>query len=110
MTEARTSVFEFVVARAVKRHGMLKGGRVGGRQAAFVSEWAVYAHETGDNPGNAHAFAAWANVGERTAYNRLDEFRELFPEYDTPSLIPLVYPVKGVRGLPGTAARDAVPA
>jgi len=110
MTEARISVFELVVARAVERYGMLKGGRIGGRQAAFVVEWAAYVGETGDDPGTAYGFAKWAFIPERSAYNRITEFRVLFPEHETPSVFAEAAPVKGVRGLPGTAARDALPA
>lgn len=110
MTEPRVSVFELVVSRGLQYHGMLKGGRIGGRQAAFVVEWAQYLADTGDTPGSAERFAVWANVSPRTAYYRLDEFRSLFPEHATPEPLAVYCPVKGVRGLPGSAARDTVTA
>lgn len=85
MARQKISVFELVVARASERYGFVKGGRVGGRMVAFVIEWAKYQAATGDTPGNAHAFAKWANVPVPTAYRRLDEFCELFPEHATPA-------------------------
>jgi hypothetical protein len=85
MAEKKISVMELVVARAVERHGFLKGGRVGGRMTAFVIEWAQYQRETGEAPGGARAFGRWANVPHATAIRRLAEFRELFPEHETPA-------------------------
>lgn len=85
MARQKVSVFELVVARALERYGYMKGGRVGGRMVAFVIEWAKYQAATGDSPGNANAFAIWAALPRATAYRRLDEFCELFPEHQTPA-------------------------
>jgi len=85
MARQNISVIELVVARASERHGYVKGGRIGGRMVAFVIEWANYQAATGDKPGNAHAFALWAHVPVPTSYRRLEEFRELFPEHQTPA-------------------------
>jgi hypothetical protein len=85
MARQRISVLELCVTRGIAKYGTVKGARVGGRQAAFIYEWGKYLDETGDDPGNALAFAKWANVPKSTAYNRLEEFRELIPEDSTPA-------------------------
>lgn len=90
-------MFELVVARAVERHGYVKGGRVGGRMVAYVIEWAKYQDATGDAPGNAHAFSLWAHVPMETSYRRLREFRALFPEHETPAPLARYVEVKRSR-------------
>ena len=101
MADENTSVFELVVARSVERYGFVKGGRVGGRMVAFVIEWEKYQAATGDDPGNAHAFALWAHVPIPTAYRRLDEFRDLFPEDETPAAL-LRLAARGRRSVAGS--------
>jgi hypothetical protein len=81
----KISVMNLCVARAIEQHGMIKGGRVGGRMAAFVIEWAQYQRDTGESPGNALAFSKWACIPKTTAYRRLEEFAALFPEHETPA-------------------------
>lgn len=85
MARQKVSVMELVLARSIERHGMIKGGRVGGRMTAFIIEWAKYQRDTGDAPGTALEFGRWAHVPERTAFRRLADFRELFPEHETPA-------------------------
>lgn len=85
MAREKTSVLSVCVSRAVENYGPVKGGRVGGRIAAFVWEWAQYQADTGHSPGTALEYGRWAHVPERTAFRRLAEFRELFPEDETPA-------------------------
>lgn len=111
MARTHVSVLEVCVSQAIKRYGMAKGGRVGGRQAAFVHEWAMYQRDTGDDPGNASAFAAWGNLNRDTAYRRLAEFQELFaefPDHDTPA--PLAQHVRLKPAKRGRRSGASVPA
>jgi hypothetical protein len=103
MTEKKVSVLNLCVARAVEQHGTMKGARVGGRMAAYVYEWAQYQSATGDAPGTALEYGRWACVPQRTAYRRLAEFRELFPEHETPA------PLARYIELPGRSASRTAP-
>lgn len=85
MAREKTSVLSVCMTRAVEHHGAVKGARVAGRMAAFVWEWAQYQADTGHSPGTALEYGRWAHVPERTAFRRLAEFRELFPEDETPA-------------------------
>jgi hypothetical protein len=85
MATDRTTVMNLCVARAIERYGFLKGGRVAGLTTAYIVEWAAYQQATGHDPGTALEFGRWANVPQRTAYRRLHNFREMFPEHATPA-------------------------
>jgi hypothetical protein len=85
MASDRTTVMNLCVARAVERYGMVKGARMGGLTTAYIVEWAAYQAATGHDPGTALEYGRWANVPQRTAYRRLHDFRELFPEHETPA-------------------------
>lgn len=73
-------VITIVLGRA-KEHKMTTAVRI----AVFVSEWGLAEAEAGHAIG-AEDFAAWPQApSRRTVYRRLAEFRELFPEFDTPA-------------------------
>lgn len=64
-----------VLALCINRGGYRRGRRV----AQFIAEWElVVRSERGDI--TAETFAAWWREGNATAYRRLAEFRQLFPE------------------------------
>ena len=66
------------------------GWRKGPRLAQFIGEWALAEHAEGKQLG-PEDFVAWWREGSRmTAYRRLGEFRQAFPELGpeaTPTLI-----------------------
>lgn len=64
-----------VLALCVERAGYQKGARV----AQFVYEWELVIRST-RGPITAEEFAAWWKIGNATAYRRLAEFREVFPQ------------------------------
>jgi len=98
MTDPKNiSVLDLCVRVAVERHGLIKGGRVAGRVAAFVQEWAWYQRDTGHDPGTVLEYSRWAHVSERTAFRRLSDFRVLFPEWETPAPLARYVPVKAAR-------------
>lgn len=66
-----------VLALCVKRGGYRRGGRV----AQFITEWELVVRSTGGDI-NTETFAAWWKEGNATAYRRLAEFREMFPELE----------------------------
>lgn len=95
MADKLVSVLELCISRGIESRGMVKGGAIGGRSAAFVQEWAWYMQETGDDPGTTAGYSRWAHVPERTAYRRIAEFKELFPDYESPAALAVLLPVKG---------------
>lgn len=57
------------------------------RLVVFVHEWAMAEAQLGERIG-VERFAAWSSDSTRTAYRRLADFREAFPElgeHGTPS-------------------------
>jgi hypothetical protein len=98
------TLFELIVARSVQHHGMIKGGSVGGRLAAFVIEWDRYVRETGESPGTAYGYSKWGYMPQRSAYNRMTSFTTVFPEFETPTeLLALVPATEDVRQFSGLA-------
>jgi hypothetical protein len=65
---------------AYLRHGsMLKAARV----VAFVIGWGVVRQELGHEP-TVDEYADWWKEGRSTAYRHRDEFRHVFPQFETP--------------------------
>lgn len=67
---------------AIQRGGTRKGLRV----ATFVSCWAITSRSLG-RAITLDDYREWWRESERTAYRYQAEFRELFPELDTPQPI-----------------------
>lgn len=66
---------------------MAKGGiRKGLRVCTFIGQWTIAQHQLGHEPTTEEA-AAWWKEAERTWYDRLREFREIFDLADTPGPI-----------------------
>jgi hypothetical protein len=107
MGRDRSSIVDRCVDAGVERFGVVKGARMGGRVALFVGQWCRYLEEhDGDDPTMIE-FTTWAGLNRQATYRTLAEFRELFPEYETPRPfvgVPLTGFGRGVEG------RDAVPA
>jgi hypothetical protein len=57
------------------------------RVAEFVVTWAVAMDELADDELTLSDWRRWANESDRTAWRHLAEFRELFPEFETPTPI-----------------------
>jgi hypothetical protein len=64
-----------VLALCVDRLGYRRGARV----AEFIGEWEVCVRQLG-HAVSTDEFAAWWRESRATAYRRLAEFRESFPE------------------------------
>ena len=66
---------------------MAKGGiRKGLRVCTFIAQWTIAQQQLGHEPTTEEA-AAWWREPERTWYDRLREFREVFELADTPAPI-----------------------
>lgn len=85
MARDRTSIVDLCVQRGMEVHGIVKGARVGARVAMFVAQWCVYIerHE-GAEPPSVRQFALWANRPTTSTDKAMEEFRDLFPEHETP--------------------------
>ncbi len=60
------------------------------RVATFVVLWALALDDhQGDDELTLTEWREWASESERTAWRKLAEFRELFPEFDTPKPLAL---------------------
>jgi hypothetical protein len=55
------------------------------RVAAFIALWAMALDDLAQDGIGVEAYAEWASESRRTVYRRLSDFRELWPEYDTPN-------------------------
>lgn len=75
--QARTLI-EVAVARA----GLMRGSRV----TKFVTEWTLVVQAVG-HPITLAEFAEWWSEPMSTAYRRQAQFREVFPELETPQPI-----------------------
>lgn len=88
------SLLEVCVARA---GGGWSDVRRGARVAELIVEWAIAREELGRD-FTVSEFSRWwrhTDREQRTAWRRLREFRELFPEYDTPDVIAAEIVAKG---------------
>jgi hypothetical protein len=56
------------------------------RLAGFIVLWALAIEDLGPELG-AEAFVEWSFESRATVYRRLADFRELFPEFETPTPI-----------------------
>jgi len=101
MGRDRSSIVERCVDAGIERYGVVKGARVGGRVALFVWQWCQYveAHD-GSDPTHIE-FAQWALRNRQQTYETLAEFRDLFPEYETPRVFVGVPLRRGDRPVPG---------
>ena len=82
--------------------GDLRSIRKGGRVCEFILEWTIATRALGHDP-SVSEFGRWWKQSEkqqRTAWRRLEEFRQLFPEEDTPRRFSaLIIEAKASRGL-----------
>lgn len=62
-----------------RRGGFRKGVRVG----VFILDWAMCSQEVGHEP-TITEFITWSKEPRTTVFNHLREFREVFPEWETP--------------------------
>ena len=69
-----------LLALCIQRAGWRKGVQV----AQFVMEWAICAEDLGHDPGIEEFSAWWRDGSRRTAYRRMEAFREAFPEATSP--------------------------
>jgi hypothetical protein len=60
------------------------------RVAAFVALWATALVDLDVEELGMEQYAEWASESRRTVYRRNRDFRELWPEYDTPNTIALL--------------------
>ncbi|HEY2572013.1 MAG TPA: hypothetical protein VGI27_11085 [Solirubrobacteraceae bacterium] len=70
-----------LVAAVVARDGL---SRRTWRVITFVHEWAICEAEFGRHVTSTE-FAHWTVSSRKTAFNRLTDFRALFPEFSTPA-------------------------
>lgn len=68
-----------ILERVVRDGGLMKGSRV----MTYIGLWSICADELGRAPG-MEEFVEWVGDPRRTVYRRQAEFREVFPEYETP--------------------------
>ncbi len=68
-------------ALRLARSAMPKANRV----ATFIVEWALALHDSDGEELTLTEWRRWSNESERTAWRHLAEFRELFPEFETPT-------------------------
>lgn len=71
-----------VIEVAVRKGGIRKGLRV----TTFIAQWTIAQQQLGHEPTTEEA-AAWWKEPERTWYDRLREFREIFDLADNPAPI-----------------------
>jgi hypothetical protein len=55
------------------------------RVASFVVLWAMALEDLGNDDLTLTEWKRWSNESERSAWRHLAEFRELFPEFETPT-------------------------
>lgn len=80
---------------------------LGGKVSSFVMDWAAMMRETGNEAPTLEDWREWANRSERTAFQRLADFRLLFGEwYDMPTV--LARQVNRARD--GAESRASIPA
>lgn len=61
----------------------------GTRVAGFVVLWALALNDAEGDELTLTEWRRWANESERTAWRKLAEFRELWPEFETPTPLAL---------------------
>jgi hypothetical protein len=57
------------------------------RVAGFIVMWAIAMRDEGKNEFSITEYQRWWNEGERQTYRLQGEFRELWPELDTPNAL-----------------------
>jgi hypothetical protein len=80
-----------LLAECVTRAGWLRGPRI----ASYAAQWAILQADLHREP-TSDEFGAYWEISRRTAFRRLSEFREAFPELGpdaTPSVV-----VQATRG------------
>jgi hypothetical protein len=71
------TVLELCIARA----GFVKGARL----AEYVAMWGLASNDVGHDIGVDELVAWWGKgISRRNAFYRLRDFRQAFPEFDTP--------------------------
>lgn len=85
--------------------GVVKGGRV----AAFVVQWAMAEAAEGGDELKIEQVADWWGDAHRTAYRRLAEFREVFPEFSTPHEICVIAARQAIDPSSATTVRVLTP-
>lgn len=53
----------------------------------FISQWAMASQAMGEPIADVREYAEWWRMPQSTAYRHLAQFRELFPELETPQPI-----------------------
>jgi ferric-dicitrate binding protein FerR (iron transport regulator) len=79
------------------------------RVASFVVLWALALDDLDVDELTLTEWKAWANESERTAWRYLAEFRELFPEFETPTPLALQLRRQMRRRKVGTTAAMNLP-
>jgi hypothetical protein len=104
---ANTSLLALCAAAA---GGRWRDAAKGTRVCLFIVQWSMTAHELEREPTvTEYIEAGWEK--ERSAWRHLAEFRELFPQLDTPQpFVPLLPATDDVAAALTAAGRVAVPA
>lgn len=71
--------------RVASTFAVVKATPRASRVAAFVAMWAIALDDLEREELGVEEYAAWASESRATVYRRLSDFRELWPEYDTPN-------------------------
>ena len=77
---ARMSMRNSFLGVTIQRAGLRKASSIG----AFIIAWLTVHHELGERP-TVEQYADWWKVSRATAYREQAEFREVWPEFLTPS-------------------------
>ena len=86
--EAAAEKYGSHAERLSKWAGLKVVGRVtpkAGRVAAFVVMWAIAMRDEGSSDYSITEYERYWNEGERQTYRVQKEFRELWPEFETPN-------------------------
>lgn len=72
-------------SRIASSFAVVKATPRASRVAALIAMWAIALDDLEREHLGAEEYAAWASESRATVYRRLADFRELWPEYDTPN-------------------------
>jgi hypothetical protein len=66
-------------------HGVWRSTIVGSKVCALIVLWAIALNELDVDELRVEQFVEWSTDSRATVHRRLHEFRELFPEHETPN-------------------------